>query len=94
MQSTECNDRCSNVLLASIESGDKGAVSIKSSFIPGSSYSFSVEIDFGRSYIGKFSVSVTINPTVGQKFFGTVGTSESLKVDVNPAFLAKAEGKQ
>lgn len=52
LQSTECNDRCSSVLVASITKGDSGAVSTKSSFIPGSSYAFSIEIDFGRSYIG------------------------------------------
>ena len=42
LQSNECNDRCSSILNAEIKSGDKGAISIKSSFIPGSSYVFAV----------------------------------------------------
>lgn len=68
------------MIIANIISGDTGALSVKSRFIPGSSYSFSVEIDFGRSYIGQFSVELKINPAVGNKFFGTVGTSNTLVV--------------
>ena len=52
LQSNECNDRCSSILNVEIKSGDKGAISIKSSFIPGSSYVFAVSIDFGRNYFG------------------------------------------
>ena len=89
LQSQECNDRCSSVLVAEIISGDTGALSTKSRFIPGSSFSFSVEVDFGRSYIGQFSIEIKINPVVGNKFFGSVGFAHSLVVDVQPAFLSQ-----
>ena len=44
LQSPDCNDRCSNVLDGELVSGDTKAVSIKSSYLAGTSYSFSVEI--------------------------------------------------
>lgn len=37
-------------------SGDTSAISIKSYFIPGTSFSFALEIDFDRPYIGNFKV--------------------------------------
>ena len=52
LQSEDCNNRCSGVIQAELVEGDTGAISISSKYLPGSSYSFSVEIDFGRSYIG------------------------------------------
>ena len=61
LQSEDCNDRCSNVLDGRIISGDSETVYIKSSFISGSSYSFSIEIEFGRTYIGKFTFEVKVN---------------------------------
>ena len=79
LQASECNDRCSGVLMAEVKSGDKGALSIKSKYIPGSSYSFSVELDYGRSYMGKFCVELRINPKLGN-FFGTVGIGNVLSV--------------
>ena len=91
LQSSDCSDRCSSVLVAEIISGDKGALSIKSKFIPGSSFSFSVEVDFGRAYIGQFSIEIQINPVVGNKFFGTVGVAHKLVVDVQPAYLSQNE---
>ncbi len=56
LQSSDCNDRCSNVLDGQITGGDKNAVSIKSSYISGSIYTFSFEIEFGRPYIGQFTL--------------------------------------
>ena len=56
IQSSDCNDRCSNVLDGKLTSGDMQAVSIKSSYLAGTTYSFSIEIEFGRSYIGKFTL--------------------------------------
>ena len=67
------------MIIANIISGDTGALSVKSRFIPGSSYSFSVELDYGRSYMGKFCVELRINPKLGN-FFGTVGIGNVLSV--------------
>ena len=75
--------------MAEIKSGDTGALSVKSKYIPGSSYSFSVELDYGRSYMGKFSVELKINPALSH-FFGAVNISDTLLVEVNPAFLSIA----
>ena len=56
IQSSDCNDRCSNVMDGKLTAGDMQAVSIKSSYLAGTSYSFSIEIEFGRSYIGQFTL--------------------------------------
>ena len=39
LQSLDCNNECSNVLTGTIVSGEK-AISIKSRYIPGTSYSY------------------------------------------------------
>ena len=88
LQSSDCNDRCSNVLDGQVKGGEK-PISIKSSYLSGTTYSFSVEVDFGRSYIGLFTLEVRINPEIGDKYFGNVGTNEVLEVKVNPAYLSK-----
>ena len=56
LQSPDCNDRCSNFLDGQLIGGDTKAISIKSSYLAGTSYSFSVEIEFGRTYIGSFTL--------------------------------------
>ena len=43
IQANECNDACSSILIVNITEGDK-PISIKSSFVSGSRYSFSVEL--------------------------------------------------
>lgn len=43
LQSRDCNDRCSQVLVADVTNGDK-PISIKSSFISGTDYNFLVEL--------------------------------------------------
>jgi hypothetical protein len=55
IQSSDCLDACSNVINGEIVKGDE-AISIRSSYIAGTSYSFSIEIEFGRSYIGIFTL--------------------------------------
>jgi len=42
LQSSDCSNRCSNILDGKLISGDKDAISIKSSYLPGSNYAFSV----------------------------------------------------
>ena len=55
LQSSDCNDRCSNVLDGKMVAGDTNAISVRSKYLAGTTYTFSVEIDFGRSYIGAFT---------------------------------------
>ena len=76
------------MLIGKIVNGDNGAIAIRSTFIPGSSYSFSIEINFGRSFIGKFTVEIQINPVL-QRYFESVSIGKKLLVDVNPAYLSK-----
>lgn len=45
---TDCSNKCDNVLAVSIVSGDKATTGIKASYIAGTSFSFSIEIEFGR----------------------------------------------
>ena len=88
MQSNDCNDRCSSLLYARVI-GESQPVSIKSNFVPGSRYSFSVDIEFGRAYISKFTLSVGINQNL-KRYFNQVNISTE-NFEINPAYLAKAE---
>lgn len=42
LQSTDCNDRCSNVLDGHILSGDSEVVSIRASYLAGTGFTFSI----------------------------------------------------
>lgn len=85
----DCKNNCDSVLNVQIVKGDKGVTSIKSSYIPSSTYSFSVEMDFGREPIGLFSAEIGIQPDIASKYFSGIDTSNILKVDINPAFMSK-----
>ena len=54
IQSADCNNKCFNVLIGQIVSGDQSATSITSQYIPGSTYTFSVTVEFGKEYMGEF----------------------------------------
>lgn len=56
IQSPDCNNRCSNILDGHIVAGDSNTVSLRSSYISGTAYTFSFEIEFGRPYIGQFTL--------------------------------------
>lgn len=45
---TDCSNKCNNVLSVTIVSGDRSTTGIVASYIPSTSFSFSIEIDFGR----------------------------------------------
>ena len=88
IQSADCNNKCFNVLVGEIIDGDDGATSITSEYLPGSSYSFSVKIEFGRQYFGKFTIRISIDRAIGQKYFGQVSASQSITIEVQPSFLS------
>lgn len=88
LQSADCNDRCSQVLVAQVLSGDK-PTAIKSSYVAGSRYSFSVELEFGKPYVGKFRLEVKVNPALS-RYFNPVSIANSFAADVNPAQLTLA----
>ena len=83
---------CEKILHVRIVSGDKGYVSIRAKYIPTTSYSFSIEIDFGREPIGLFTAEVKIARSVAYQYFTGIDTSQRLRVDVNPAFMSKYTG--
>ena len=68
-----------------IISGDSSAVSIVASYIPTTSYSFSVLIDFQKEPIGLFTVQIGINPTLISKYFSGIDVSNALTLSINPA---------
>lgn len=68
--------------------GDKSTTGIKARYIRGTSYSFSIEVDFGHEPIGLFSVRVGINPVYAGYYFRNIDASSTITVNVNPAFLA------
>lgn len=71
-----------------IVSGDKASTSSRAQYIPTTSYSFSVEIDFGREPIGLFRVEIGVKSGIALKYFSGIDVSAKLGVDVNPAFLS------
>ena len=75
-----------------IVEGFKSVVSIKASYLPKSTYSFSVEFDFGREPIGLFKAEVYLNQGIALKYFSGIDTSQILLVDVNPAFMSMYTG--
>lgn len=88
LQSADCNDRCSQVLQANVVDGEK-PTSVRSSFVSGSRYSFSVELEFGRPYMGRFRVEIKVNPALS-RYFQNVGITNTFVVDVNPSQLTLA----
>ena len=91
LNSPACRDNCASVLSVKIVSGDKSTTGIRARYIKGTSFSFSVEIDFGREPIGLFAVEIGINPVYANYYFKGIDTSSTLNVNVNPAFLALAQ---
>ena len=73
-----------------LTAGDTQTLSITSKFLPGTTFSFSVEIEFGRPYMGLFTLEITVNPTIANKYFINVAPS-TLTVEVNPALLSRID---
>jgi hypothetical protein len=88
LQSRDCNDRCSQVLVANVLNGDQ-PTSVRSSYISSSRYTFSVELEFGKPYISKFKVEIKINPSLNN-YFNPVSIGNTFTVDVNPSQLTLA----
>lgn len=89
----DCKNKCNNVLSAQIISGDKSAVSIVAQYIPNSSYSFSIEVNFGKEPIGMFVLQVGVRPSIVAKYFGQIDASQTVNVNVNPAFFTTHNGQ-
>ena len=94
LQSFDCNNECENVLLGEIVSGDRSSTSIKSSYIAGSSFLFSVEVEFGRNYIGSFTIRIKINPKIAIKYYGGIFPGQTIEINVNPAYLSQSENDE
>jgi hypothetical protein len=75
-----------------ITKGDRSFSSIVSRYIATTSYSFSIEINFGREPIGLFTVRIGLQPGIALKYFSGINTSNALTFDVNPAFLSLYRG--
>ena len=86
--SNDCANKCRNILVGNITSGDTSATSITSHYVPGTSFSFSVEVQFDRHYIGEFTIVISIDRAIGLKYFSPISTANTLTITVNPAFLA------
>ena len=52
---------CESVLHVELINGQNSYMSIKSSYIKSTSYSFSIEIDFGREPIPNFVAKISLN---------------------------------
>lgn len=87
----DCRDNCKTVLTSEIVSGFRGAHSISARYIPTTSFIFSIEIDFGKEPIGQFTVEIGINQDLRTQYFSGIDASSKLSVEVNPAFLSRAD---
>lgn len=85
---SDCRNNCKDVLIGKFTSGDSSAISIISSYIPNSQFSFSIEVNFAKEPIGMFSLQIALNPIIAAKYFRGVDTSAVLNVNVNPALFA------
>lgn len=89
--SLPCADLCQQILTVSL-TGFSSYTSIAAQYLVGSSsFSFSIEIDFGAEPIGAFTLSVGVNPTVSQLYFPAIDSSLSYSFSINPAFLSLAQ---
>lgn len=86
--STDCSNNCKDILSVQLVSGFVSTTSIVVSYLPSSSFSFSVEIGFGVEPIGMFTAQIGINPNLVQRYFSGIDVSNGLTVNVNPAFLS------
>ena len=68
------------MLIGEILDGDKSPTSMKSSYISGSSFAFSFEINFERTYIGKFTIRIKINPVIAMKYYGGVFSGQIIQI--------------
>ena len=79
------------MLIGEIVSGDKSSIGIKSSYIAGSSFLFSVEVEFGRNYIGAFNIRIKIDPKIALKYYGGIFPTQTIEISVNPAYLSTSQ---
>lgn len=91
LQSLDCRDRCSGVLTSKLTG--ETAARVKSSFLSGTNFAFTMEIEFDRPYIARFNVEIGISPSVAS-YFGAVSISNKLNIEINPAFLAKIDSSE
>jgi len=76
------------VLSVQIINGDSSTTGIVASYIPTTSFSFSIEVNYQKEPIGMFTLQIGINPNLVQKYFSGIDVTVKLLVNVNPAFLA------
>lgn len=90
LESAACNsfNNCKKVLLIDITNGFKQFTSIVAKYIPGSSFTFSIEIHFGIEPLGEFKARVRINPEFANHFTG-IDITSAVNVEVFPALLSR-----
>jgi hypothetical protein len=89
---SDCRNGCDSVLDVKITNGFRSVVSIKSTYLPGSTYSFSIEMDFGREPIGVFTAQIGLQSGIALKYFSGIDTTRTLSIDVNPAIMSRYTG--
>lgn len=92
LQSAECANKCSQILVGTITGGDKSAVSITSEFLAGTRYIFSVTVEFGRTYMAKFNLNVAVSSALS-KYFGGIQI-QPLDITIEPSYLMAISNNQ
>ena len=89
LKSTLCSKKnyCNKILKVDIIDGFDHYKSIVAKYIPTTSYSFSIVIDFGIEPIGKFNAKIKVDPALAS-YFGGINIGQYLVVEVNPALLS------
>ena len=81
--------RCNyNILLVNLTTRPLTQPKISTSYIRGSSYTFSVRFEFPGEPISEFSATVQINPALAQTYFQGVDVSQVITININPAVMA------
>ncbi len=84
--SSDCANKCNQILVGSITNGDKSAISITSQYLAGTTYIFTVTVEFGKPYIAAFNLRVGISPDL-LKYFGAIPI-ESYEIAIQPSYLS------
>ena len=93
ISSSDCANQCHNILVGEITEGDMSEISITSHYIPGTTFTFAVKINFDRPYIGDFSIKISVDRAISLKYFNPVSTANPLTVMVRPSFLASVNDR-
>ena len=80
-----CNE---NILIVRLTSKTFQTPKVTTSYVKGSSYTFSIRFQFPSEPIPEFSATAQINPAFANSFFAGTDISQVVTLNINPAVMA------